>query len=160
MREKEVIVDPLDLREVCHLGGECRRLLDEGVLVQTLAGREVDDPRQRCQVFDGGVVPRLQPGEYIGGYPAVAEGAADLAHVYVEASVGVLAQRRGGRGVHGYDRDAPLCAAVREQCARFSHDMPISRRASASRRSKTRIERPANRNPRYLKTYALPSYSR
>ena len=138
-------------------GGEVGDLVVQGVLVQVAPGGQVDHARQGGELLDRRVVPRLDAGEDVGGDSAIAEGGADLANVDVEAAVRALAQRGGRRGVHGYDRDPHLRGAVGDQLGHLSHGRPISRRASASRRSKTPIGRPANRNPYSLKTYADPA---
>ncbi len=112
VREEEVVLDSLRGRERCDLVREPGHLVEEGVLVEPHSGRQVNHPREGRQGLDCGIVRRLKTREDVGGDAAVAEGATHLAHIDVEAAVGVLAQRCGGRGVHGNDRDPPLRTAV------------------------------------------------
>src|SRR4029077_20864798 len=154
-REEEVVLDILGGRERGHLGRECRHLVEQGVLVESHSDRQVNHPRKGRQRLDRGIVGRLTTREDVGGDAPVAEGAADLAYVDIESAVGVLAQRCGGRGVHGYDRDPPLRTAVQGQLRLISHGMPISRQASASRRSRTPTARAANKSPCRLKRTTL-----
>ena len=146
VREEKVVGDAFTLREIHDLDGERRHLVVERVLVQPASGRQVDHSRQRGEVFDNGVLGRLLAGEDIGRDTSVAERAGDLAHVDVQAAVCVLAQRGRGRRMHRDDRDPPS-GAVRGQAGVLSHGTPISRQASVAKRSRSRNERPANRNP-------------
>src|SRR5438105_4613298 len=157
--EEEVVGNPVAAGQLRDPSGERRDVAKKRVLVDALARGQIEHARERGKLLHGGIVRRLAAGEDVGGDAAVAEGGCDLPHVDVETAVCVLAQGGGRRGVHGDDRDPPS-GAVTEQPVGLSHGTPISRQASASRRSRSRNERPANRNPLHLKTYDLSRYSR
>src|SRR5207302_431574 len=153
VRVKKVVRDPFRGREFADAGGKARHLLVQRVLVDTVACRQVDDSRKRGQPLDFRIVWGLLAGEDVRADPALAEGGADLADVDVQAAVGVLAQRGSRRGMHRNDRDAPLRAAIDVHTILFSHDAPISSRASVWKRSRSRMLRPANKTPCTFKTY-------
>ena len=129
VREEKVVRRPLVAGEICDSPGERGHLSVEGVLVQAGAGREIDHAREGGEALHLRLVRRLPAGEDVGGDAAVAERGRDLMDVDIESAVGVLAQRGGGRGVHGDDRDPP-CGAVGEHPVGLSHGTPISRQAS------------------------------
>ena len=129
VREEKVVRRALAAGEVCDSPGERGDLSVEGVLVQAGAGREIDHARKRGEALHRRFVRRLPAGEDVGGDAAIAEGGRDLVNVDIESAVGVLAQRGGGRRVHGDDRDPPS-GAVGEHPVGLSHGTPISRQAS------------------------------
>ena len=52
MREEEVVVDALALGELGDPRRKTRHLVVERVLVKPATGRQVDDPRQWCELLD------------------------------------------------------------------------------------------------------------
>src|SRR5207237_6783226 len=90
--KKKVVRKAFAPREVQDAYSEGGDFVVEGVLVQGPPGRQIDHRGQRRERFHPGVVRRLLAGEDVGRDAAVAERGADVATVYVQSAVRVLAQ--------------------------------------------------------------------